>query len=362
MLSFSLDRLTWSFFLDAVLLPCAALALGIALGAAASRRLQTVLASGRIPADSLPGIFLRSLGRLPQLWGLQLGLYWLVYAASAPAFVQRAASCLIFTLFAYSAATVLQRSLSQLITLRAASSDSPVSTSLLTNLASAVVYFLAAVIVLDFYGISITPILTALGVGGMAVALGLQETMANIFAGLHLLLSKQVRIGDHIRLDSGAEGQIADITWRYAKIHTSTNNVIIIPNNKLAAAVITNYDMPITGGASVEDVAFTVAAGVAYESDLERVERVTLEVAREVLARLDPALDTDAEAPTAPAVRFHTFGDSSIDFNVVLHTTVFRRQSLIRHEFIKALKKRYDAEGIDIPFPIRVVYTEKGAP
>ena len=110
---------------------------------------------------------------------------------------------------------------------------------------------------------------------------------------------------------------------------------------------------------SVMDVAFTVTVGVAYDSDLDMVERVTLEVARDILTRLDPSLDIDEGSSTAPAVRFHTFGDSSILFNVNLHTTSFRSQYLIRHEFIKALKKRYDEEGIEIPFPIRTVRMEK---
>ena len=87
---------------------------------------------------------------------------------------------------------------------------------------------------------------------------------------------------------------------------------------------------------------------------------MTLETAREVLARLDPALDAAEGAPTAPSVRFHTFGDSSVIFNVNLHTSSFRNQYLIRHEFIKALKKRFEAEGIVIPFPIRTVRTEGG--
>ena len=212
---------------------------------------------------------------------------------------------------------------------------------------------------LDAYDVSITPILTALGVGGMAVALGLKETMENIFAGVHILLTKQIRIGDHIRLEGGAEGQIIDITWRYAKIHTVTNNIIIVPNNKLATSIITNYDMGVTQEHSVRDVAFTVTVGVAYDSDLEKVERVTLEVARGVLESLDPNLDISEGAATAPAVRFHTFGDSSINFNVNLHTTSFRNQYLIRHEFIKALKKQFDAEQIEIPFPIRTVRMEQ---
>ena len=110
------------------------------------------------------------------------------------------------------------------------------------------------------------------------------------------------------------------------------------------------------------DVAFVVTVGIAYDSDLEEVERVTLEVAHEVLERLDPDLDISDGASTAPAVRFHTFGESSIIFNVNLHTTSFKGQYVVRHEFIKALKKRYDEENIQIPFPIRTIQMEAPPP
>lgn len=354
---FSLDFLNRQFFIDELLAPLAVLVLGMLIGGAVNHRMKALLQSGRFAEKSFVCVLLRSLNNLPRFFGVMLGLYMAVNVARIPDSLEDAAEKLIFALFIWMAATFLQRSLCQIIEMRMGKDGSPASTSLLLDLVSAVVYILGIIFVLDAYGVSITPIVTALGIGGMAVALGLQETMASIFAGLHILVTKQVRIGDHIRLDGGAEGQIIDITWRYAKIHTITNNVIIVPNNKLAASIITNYDMAAEGGAaaSVEDVAFSVGVGVAYDSDLEAVENVTLETAREVLARLDPEADTKPGSPMAPAVRFQTFGESSIDFNVNMHTTSFSKQYLIRHEFIKALKKRFEEEGIVIPFPIRTV-------
>ena len=359
---FSFGFLTWQTVFDMVVLPLGVIVLGVILGGGVTRRVRKAIREERFPDDSFMGVFFRSLKSLPTLLGLLLGLYCAVNAAPVPEFAEDMAEKIFFTLSAWMVATFLQRTLCQLIELHMGKGGGYASNSLILNLVSAVIYIVTIILVLDFYGISVTPIITALGVGGMAVALGLQETMANIFAGMHILLTDQIRIGDHIRLENGAEGQITDITWRYARIHTVTNNVIVVPNNKLAASIITNYDMAADGAtiASIEDVAFTVAVGVAYDSDLEEVERVTLEVAREVLALFDPSLDISEGAPTAPSVRFHTFGDSSIDFNVHLHTTAFRQQYLIRHEFIKALKKRFEAEGIEIPFPIRTVRMETG--
>ena len=358
----SVDFLAWEVLADIVLIPLCALLAGGLLGGMVNHRLKALSASGRFAEDSFIGVLLHSLRHLPIVWGLQLGAKWALVAAPIPDQVERAGIHLLFVVFIWSVATFLQRVFCQVIELRMASDGSPASTSLLLDLVSALVYTIGVIIILEAFGISITPIVTALGIGGMAVALGLQETMANIFAGLHILLTKQVRIGDHIRLEGGSEGQIIDITWRYAKIHTVvTNNIIIVPNSTLASSIITNYDMAPDGTQviSIEDVAFTVSAGVAYDSDLEKVERVTLEVAREVLGRLDPRLDISEGASTAPSVRFQNFGESAIYFNANLHTTTFRNQYLIRHEFIKALKKRYDEEGIKIPFPIRTVQMER---
>lgn len=352
------EFLTWVFFRDYALLPLGVIILCTLLGGAIAHRVKAAVANKRFAEDSFAGVFLSSMGNLPKVCGFLIGLNWAVHMVPLSEFALFIASCVLFTLLVWMVTTFLQRVICHAIEFRMGADGSPASTSLLLNLVGAVIYLLGGIIVLDSYGVEISPLLTALGVGGMAVALGLQDTMSNIFSGLHILLTKQIRIGDHIRLEGGAEGQITDITWRFAKIHTVTNNVIIVPNQKLAESVITNYDMDAMGSQSVEDVAFTVAVGVAYDSDLDRVEQVTLEVARDVLARFDPALNAEDGAPTAPAVRFHTFGDSSIDFNVNLHTTSFRSQYLIRHEFIKALKKRYEAENIQIPFPIRTVQME----
>ena len=358
---FSFDFLTWPALRDLVLRPCLFVAAGTFIGWAVHHRLHMMIEKGRIAEDTFFGVLFRSVGKLPIVWGFLMGLNWATRVISLPPFAQGRLVNLLFAVLIWTVMTLLQRAVGQFISLRMASEGSPASTSLLLNLVSATIYITGIILVLDEFDISITPMITALGVGGMAIALGLQETMANIFAGLHILLTKQVRIGDHIRLEGGAEGKIVDITWRYAKIHTVTNNIIIVPNNKLAASIITNYDMASGRGqsASVMDVAFTVAIGVAYDSDLDKVERVTLEVARDILTRFDPDLDISEGASTAPAVRFHTFGDSSIEFNVNLHTTSFRSQYLIRHEFIKALKRRYDEEKIEIPFPIRTIRMEK---
>jgi small-conductance mechanosensitive channel len=218
------------------------------------------------------------------------------------------------------------------------------STAIFTNLARGTIIAIGIMIILQSFEISITPILTALGVGGLAISLALKDTLSDFFAGLHILLSQKVRIGDFVELDSGEMGYVTNITWRNTSMKERTNNLITIPNSKLSNAITKNYDV-IDSSYSVK-----ISAGVAYDSDLEQVEKVTLEVARNVINDLDTAKkDFD------PIVRFQLFADSSINFTVYMRAVKYGDHHSIKHEFIKRLHKRFDEEGIEIPFPIRTL-------
>lgn len=225
------------------------------------------------------------------------------------------------------------------------------STSLFANLTKVFIYSVGALIILQALGISITPILTALGVGGLAVALALQDTLSNLFAGLHILLSKQVGPGDYVKLASGEEGYVTDIAWRNTTIRALPNNMIIVPNSKLASTIVTNYYQP------EKEMAVLVQVGVSYDSDLEKVERLTIEVAREIMKEVPGGVPG-----FEPFIRYHTYSDFSINFSVILRGKEFTDQFLIKHEFIKRLLKRYREEGINIPFPTRTVYLKEGKP
>jgi small-conductance mechanosensitive channel len=218
-------------------------------------------------------------------------------------------------------------------------------TTIFTNLTRIFVFLIGILIIFHTLGISIAPILTGLGIGGLAVALALQETLSNLFSGLQLIASKQIRPGDYIRLESGEEGFIVDINWRNTTVRELSNNLNIIPNSQIAKTIIKNYFLP----EKVSSV--LVQVGVAYESDLEKVERVTIEVARGVMREV-PGGVSDFE----PFIRYHTFGDSSINFTVILRAREFVDQYLVKHEFIKRLNRRYQAEGISIPFPMRTLH------
>ncbi len=225
------------------------------------------------------------------------------------------------------------------------------SASIFVNIARLTVLVVGALVVLDSLGISIAPLLTALGVGGLAVALALQDTLANLFAGVHILASKKVQPGDFVALDTGQEGYIVDINWRNTTIRQLPNNHLIVPNATFAQSIVVNYYRP------VQEMSVLVQVGVAYGSDLPRVEEVSIEVGREVMREVPGGVPMHE-----PMVRFHTFGDSSVNFSVILRAKEYTDRYLITHEFVKRLHARYAAEGIEIPFPMRTVVLRDGAP
>lgn len=225
------------------------------------------------------------------------------------------------------------------------------SPSLVVNLAKLAVAVLGGFIILQNLGIEITPLITALGIGGLAVALALQDTLGNLFAGVQIILSRAVKPQDYVQLSSGETGWVSDVRARHTTIETFPDgNQLTVPNSVLASSIVKNYSYP--------DLALwvTVPVGISYASDLAYAEQVTLDVAREVVRAVDGGL-TDPE----PFVLYKEFGASSIDFDVRMKVRDFRSQGPVRHEFIKRLHRRYGAEGIEIPFPIRTIVM-KGAP
>ena len=219
-----------------------------------------------------------------------------------------------------------------------------ISRSIARVIVRALVLVVGGLIVLDTLAISITPLLASLGVGGLAVGLALQGTLSNLFAGMQVIGDRPIRVGDFIRLESGEQGYVTEIGWRATKVRMLPNNTVVIPNSKIVDSVITNYYVP------ERALSVLVQVGVAYESDLEHVERVTIEVAQEIQQKVTGAI-RDFE----PFIRYHTFDNSSINFTVIMRAGEFLDNYLMKHEFIKALHARYNQEGISIPFPIRTL-------
>ncbi|MHB1017023.1 MAG: mechanosensitive ion channel family protein [Coriobacteriia bacterium] len=219
------------------------------------------------------------------------------------------------------------------------------ATSMVVNIARGAILVIGALAILSVFDISITPVLTALGVGGLAVSLALQDTLGNLFAGLQIIATKQIRPGDYLVLESGHEGTVIDIAWRTTTLRTTVDNLVIVPNAVLGQAIVTNYRLP------AEAVAVINEFGVPYDVDLDKVERVTLEVAEQVLR--DTGYQSDAHPPV---FRYRAFGDSQITCAAIMYVPSFGDQFPLKSAFIKTLYQRFAAEDIHFPYPTRTVH------
>ena len=222
------------------------------------------------------------------------------------------------------------------------------SLPILRRIAKVTILLVGAVMVLDEFGVAISPLLAGLGIGGIAVALAVQPILANIFAGSYLLSDGSIGVDDFIELEGGPTGWVEDIGLRATRIRTFDNNLVLIPNAKLADATVTNFDTadPPAGAA--------VICGVAYKEDLGHVEAVVIEELATIIADF-PEADSGFE----PFLRFTAFGDSNIDFLMKLHATNRRDVSLVQHEMIKRVHARFAAEGIEISLPARQLFIQE---
>jgi small-conductance mechanosensitive channel len=275
------------------------------------------------------------------IWIFMLALHLGVQTSNLPPRAQALAAQVLLVLFEISITLAVSRLAGALVKFYFAS-----LTTLAENLTRIVILLLGATVILDTLRISVLPILTAFGVGGIAIALALQDTLSNLFSGFYVSLAGQVRVGDYIRLDSGDEGYISDITWRSTSVRSLQNNVIIIPNAKLAKSTITNYDLP------EQSMAVSVAVSVSYDCDPQAVEDLLIAEVKK-LAGLVPGL----LAEPAPFVRFAPgFGPYSLDFTLYCYVRKFADQFLVQHEIRKRVFSRLREERIEIPFPTRSVY------
>ena len=216
---------------------------------------------------------------------------------------------------------------------------------LLNGIVAMILYLIAFVMILGHFDIEITPLIATLGLGGLAIGLALQNTLTNLFAGLHIISDRPIDVGDFIEIEGGISGYVEDIGWRSTRIKKLSNTIVIIPNAKLAESTIINDSLP------EKEMSLVVQVGVDYGSNLEKVEKVTIDVAKHIQKTVPGAVRTHE-----PFTRYHTFADSNINFSVILRVNEYVNKYLVTHEFIKALKARYDKEGIEISWPVRKVY------
>ena len=219
---------------------------------------------------------------------------------------------------------------------------------LFRRVASVLIYTLGALLVLDRLGVSISPLIAGLGLGGLAVALALQPTLANLFAGTYVMTEGVVTPGDYIELEGGVTGYVVDVSWRSTRLRTWGNNLVVIPNSKFAETIITNYQAPVPA------VNVYLTCGVSYDSDLYLVERVCQEVMSESLEQ-----DPDAIKEYGSYFGFDSFGDSNVNFWLFLQARDRLASFRLRTALMQRLHSRLGKEGIVINYPVRTLQFPK---
>lgn len=339
--------------IDLVLMSLAVFAVSTLLALVARGLLLRVLQQWVARTESrTDDTFLAGVRRPSIAWAIAIGLYLAIGTSELPQRYVTLSFKLIHVLLILSITLVLAGLSAQLTrySIRRAGMQVPV-TGLSQAVVKGFILLTGAMILLGTLGIAITPLITALGIGGLAVALGLQDTLSNLFSGMHLLMEQPVRVGDFIRLESGQEGYVTDIGWRTTRIRMLQNNLVIIPNSKLAQSVVMNYSLPTT------EMALLLQISVNYNTDPDRVEQLLLEEAGQV-ARETPGLLADP----APFVRLIPgFGPSSLDFTLICQVREVTDQYLVQHELRKRILRRFRAEGIEISPPVRTLQLQPQA-
>ncbi len=336
------------FHWEQLIVPLCVLAVTLAAGYAAKRITVRVLGGWAARSKgSAPQLVVKALAGPFMIWVLILAMHLAMQSSDMPDRVTHWIARFLLVLWVLSFTISLSRLAGDLIRYHGSGIPGALPVTTLTQtLAQLAVIIFGLLLLLNLLHISITPILTALGVGGLAVALALQDTLSNLFAGFYVAVARQVRPGDYIRLNTGEEGYVADIGWRNTTVRALANNLIIIPNSKLGQANVTNFHLP------DKRVGVSIQIGVSCDSDPDQVERVLLDEARAAAQEIDGML-----ADPAPSVTLDPgFGDWSLNFTLGYSVREFGEQFRVRHELRKRILRRLRRENIEMPYPTRTVF------
>ena len=220
---------------------------------------------------------------------------------------------------------------------------------LIRRVGGVIIYGIGALLVLDIMDINISPLIAGLGLGGLAVALAIQPTLANLFAGTYVMTEGVISTGDYIELESGMAGYVVEVGWRSTRIRTWGNNLVVVPNARFAETIITNFQQPVPA------VSVYVTCGVSYDSDLDLVEEVSREV-------MDNLVQNDRHAVRSYGAwfAFDAFGESNIDFWLFMQAKDRIASFNLQSNLIKNLHRRFQEEGITINYPVRTLQFPDG--
>jgi small-conductance mechanosensitive channel len=283
-------------------------------------------------------------------WCIAIGLYGGVAVSDLPEryvfYFSRAINVLVLLSVTFAAAGLSGKMFDHVVR----RSNLPIpSTGLAAGIVKGTIFVIGILIILGVLGISVAPLITALGIGGLAVALALKDTLENLFAGVHILMEKSVRVGDFIRLENGQEGYIEDITWRTARIRMVANNMVVIPNSKLAQSVVTNYSLP------DKSMTLYLQVPVSFDTDIDKVEALLIEEAGKAAGDVAGLL-----REPGPQVNFIPgFGENGLNLTLVCRIRDVADQFAVQSALRKRILKRFREEGVEMPSLPRYLYEKK---
>ena len=212
---------------------------------------------------------------------------------------------------------------------------------LLKNVIRIIVLVAGLLWLLGIWQVDLTPFFASAGIAGIAVALAAKDTLANFFGGISIFMDRTYKVGEYIILDSGERGEVVEIGIRSTRIKTRDDVIVNIPNSIMANSKIINESAPIPR------FRIRVPVGVAYGSNLEKVEEILLAVTN---------ANENIEKYPEPRVRLRTFADSSVNFQLLCWVKDPRDKGLQTHNLLKAAYNGFDEQGITIPFPQRDIH------
>lgn len=331
--------MNWEAWVTPLALLGGGFTIGLALEWFGVRRLRIWAAGTTSRGDDLLAAGLRG---MPILWSTLIALHLALTVAPVSPELRVIGHRVLVVGIVISATLLVMRVLTGVIGIRAGEDGR--GATIFANIARIAVLVVGVLVAFQTLGIQVAPILTALGVGGLAVALALQPTLSNLFSGIQILMTRKINPGDFIRLSSGEEGFVTDISWRETTIRTLPNNLVMIPNANLATSQVTNYSLP------EPEIGFAVTISVAHGSDLGAVKAALLEEAAAV-----QSADASAVAGFVPAVLIGGISESAVELLIVLRTKDFTGQGGMKSALYERVLARLARDGIQLPVPTRTI-------
>ncbi len=225
----------------------------------------------------------------------------------------------------------------------------PATRELAAKAAEVVIFGAAFLLLLNIMGIDLTTIALLGGALGVGIGLGLQQIAANFISGIILLVEGQTTVGDYVELDGGEKGTIVRMTARACVLETFDGRWIVVPNEHFITTRVVNYSDQ--GSANRYEVPFSVS----YDTDINRVPAL-------IVAAVE-ALPFVLRQPDGPDCELTGFGESGIDFAVEYWVSgIDDGRNKYASEVLFAIWNALKAEGIEIPYPHRVVELKGGMP